>query len=97
MRRGGALMLLGYGLGDMQSMVLIGALNMMGCRARNSPTHARPGSKNTESQVSQGAGGEFRSHAICPRSGHHMQVMTFEILSYSKSSSRRRPGSSVLC
>ena len=42
-----------------------------------------------------GASGEFGSHAIRPRSSHHMQVMTVFRPTPPKTSSRRRPGSSV--
>jgi hypothetical protein len=30
------------------------------------------------SRLSPGAGGELGSHAVRPRSSHHLQVMTFE-------------------
>jgi hypothetical protein len=36
--------------------------------------------KATGSRLSPGASGEFGSHAIRPRSSHHMQVMTVESL-----------------
>jgi len=47
--------------------------------------------------LSPGASGEFRSHAIRPRSSHHMQVMTVvvEATVIFPPSSRRKPGSSV--
>jgi hypothetical protein len=49
------------------------------------------------SRLSLGASGEFGSHAIRPRSRHHMQVMTAEILQSPQQlpSSQRKLGPSV--
>jgi hypothetical protein len=53
--------------------------------------------KDTGSRPAPGASGEFGSHAIRLRSGHHMQVMTVVVEATVKfpPSSRRKPGSSV--